>query len=548
MKPTSILFACLFLPLFMLAQNGHEIKVKADGFKGHKCLLAYHYGPKQYIQDTVEVTSDWIVFKGDEKLKGGIYLVVFPPENKYFEIMVADDQHFSLETKMEDFVKYMKVTGSKENKVFYDDLNFLSEQRQKAQPFRDKIAAWEKSMMPEESEDPDAEPQPKPEIEDTPEITKLREKLVEIDAGVKAQRVKVMKENPDLFYSKLLGAMKEPEVPEEVPETDENGNKIDEREYKRNYYLSHYFEDTDFGEQRLLRTPVLHRKVFQYVTKLTLQHPDSVIRVVDMLVTNFRGDINAFKKDKGETYKLRLQEDKLQKQLGEATNASDSAMIQGQIDELGKKLQPLIDNHESFKYFVVMLLNEYGKSKIMCMDKVYVHMVKKYYMTRDALWATEKQIREMEKRALFMEPTLCDKVAPNINIPDEGGTPISLHAVPERYTILYFWDYDCGHCKKVTPKLAQMYKKFKGKGIAWYNVSVNGDNEIWKEKLKEYEIDGINTADPKRKTGFDGLYDLRSTPKVFILDENKKIIAKQLTVEQIEKLLNELLEEDKNRK
>ncbi|MEM6768539.1 MAG: hypothetical protein AAF655_26605, partial [Bacteroidota bacterium] len=67
--------------------------------------------------------------------------------------------------------------------------------------------------------------------------------------------------------------------------------------------------------------------------------------------------------------------------------------------------------------------------------------------------------------------------------------------------------------------------------------------DIWKEKLEEYKVVGIATQDHYRRSGFDQMYDIRSTPRIFLLDEEKNIVAKQISVEQLEELLIKLEEE-----
>ncbi|MFK7971817.1 MAG: TlpA family protein disulfide reductase, partial [Bacteroidia bacterium] len=81
--------------------------------------------------------------------------------------------------------------------------------------------------------------------------------------------------------------------------------------------------------------------------------------------------------------------------------------------------------------------------------------------------------------------------------------------------------------------------------VTLVTVSINGDLEVWKEKLGEYGFDkhGLNLQDHARATGFDDKYDLSSTPRLFILDKDKKILAKQIAYDQMEEILDRYLEE-----
>ncbi|MEM8892792.1 MAG: redoxin domain-containing protein, partial [Bacteroidota bacterium] len=191
------------------------------------------------------------------------------------------------------------------------------------------------------------------------------------------------------------------------------------------------------------------------------------------------------------------------------------------------------------QFFTVNTLNKYAKSKVMGMDAVYVHIVESVYMQGRAWWADEEQVAQLTERALAISPTILGRKAPNFRIKDELDNWTDLHAAPGKYTILYFWSYDCGHCQKETPKLAKIWADYKDKDVSLFTVSINGDVEIWKEKIKEYQLEGaINTQDHVRRSGFDSMYDIRSTPRVFVLDTEKNIIAKQISVEQVSEVLN----------
>jgi thiol-disulfide isomerase/thioredoxin len=135
---------------------------------------------------------------------------------------------------------------------------------------------------------------------------------------------------------------------------------------------------------------------------------------------------------------------------------------------------------------------------------------------------------------------------------------------------LYFWDPECGHCKKVTPKLVKLYnQKLKYRDIEVFAVGkgIGKDFESWKKYIRENNLNFINVAvtnsiyeiakatpeklvpvnagDKGKPTTLESLnfqttYDLYSTPRIFVLDKDKKIIAKNLSVSQVEDLLDNL--------
>ena len=122
------LSALFFISFSIFADGGHEIKIKLNDFAEKQLYLGYHYGDKQYINDTVDIDdSGYFTFTGEEPLDGGVYLVIMPPDNQYFQLLIDEDnQNFSIETSAKDPVSAVKINGSSDNKMFYDYLNYLS--------------------------------------------------------------------------------------------------------------------------------------------------------------------------------------------------------------------------------------------------------------------------------------------------------------------------------------------------------------------------------------------------------------------------------------
>ena len=68
------------------------------------------------------------------------------------------------------------------------------------------------------------------------------------------------------------------------------------------------------------------------------------------------------------------------------------------------------------------------------------------------------------------------------------------------------------------------------------------NREEWTEFLTEHNLfDWINVWDKDQITQFKILYDGRKTPGVYVLDRDKKIIAKKLDIAQLKQLLSEEL-------
>ena len=181
---------------------GYQIKVKIDGFEEKEAYLGYFYGEKQYLRDTAYVETDGrIYFEGNKKLEPGIYMIVLPPDNKFIQILVnEDEQWFSLETKMENSDSNMKVEGSKDNQLFYSYLNFLAEKRPEAEDLKNKIQAEA----------------------DEKKKAKLELKMEEIDNAVKNYQKELLTKNPNTLTAAIIKANQPLKVPEFKGEKEEN--------------------------------------------------------------------------------------------------------------------------------------------------------------------------------------------------------------------------------------------------------------------------------------------------------------------------------------
>lgn len=456
------ILSLLLLPLIACAQDGYHIDIQVDGFTESEAYLAYYYGDKQYLKDTAQAVDGKFTFEGDERLDGGIYLVVMPPDSRYFEVIIDKDQHFGLQTDTSDYVQNMVIKGSEENELFFGDIRYLAEMRTRANEIQQQLQTAEGA-----------------------EKERLQSELGQINEQVQTERMGLVEKYPDLLYSKVILAMKEPEIPEAPKGPD--GQPLDSL-FAFKYYRAHFFDNLDFGDDRMLRTPVYHNKVMQFLDKLTYRHPDSIADAIDYIVDKTRADSNVF------------------------------------------------------QYTVIAILNKYAKTKIMGYDALYVHMVESYYMNGDAWWVDEETLAKMEERAVAISPTLVGRKAPNFLVKDVANNTQSPWGVEADYTVLYFWDYDCSHCKKVTPRLAEAMALYDGYSVKVLTLNINGSREDWIEKLGEYGLaelpNAINTHDAARSSGFDAMYDIRSTPRVLLLDDEKKIMAKQITVAQLQEILD----------
>lgn len=470
----AVLFVSAFLGITIATiAGGYNLQFKVSGIPDKTCKLAYYFADKQYLKDTLVAQNGAFVFRGDEALPGGIYIVILP-NNQYFEVMIDQDQDFRMETDTTAYVGNMKVTGSEDNKLFYDYLKFINPKQKESKDLRDKMDVIRKELDSLKKENKKI---------DSTEFKLIKTKLEAIDEEVKNYKIDYMKKYPENILGKVFRTSKEVEIPE-APKLP-NGKKDSTFAFK--YYKSHFFDDIDFSDARLLRTPVFYSKIRQYLDKLTVQHPDSLVNAADYLSEKARA------------------------------------------------------NEEVFKFIVQNITSHYEveATKVVGLDAIFVHMVNKYYKTGQASWVDSTVMAKIMKRAKTLEPLLLGKVAPNLVLPDVyTQLPFALHDVKADYTVAYFWDPTCGHCKKVTPKFYEWWLENRDKKkVAVYGVNTTVNQQEIFDYLKEKPMDWIKVWDPYNQSKFRDLYDIYKSPEMYLLDKDKKIISKHIGVEDLDPLI-----------
>ncbi len=475
-----IIFILVFNSSAGLFSQAYSIEVTIPELAGDSILLGNHMNQNMYPRDTVILDHRGKgVFEGKEPLPGGMYLV-FLPNRKYFDILIDKDQEFGLEVDTADFAGSMKVSGSKINEAFYEYQKYLKFRRQSIEDLRNKLE----------------------ESTDKRDSMKITDEIKTINEEVKSHTLSMIDAHRGDFFGTFLRALQDIEVPE--PPRDEEGN-ITDSAFQYRYYRKHYFDNFDPGDPRLLRTPFYESKLMEYLDMVIPQVPDSIIQEVDWLIGKSRND------------------------------------------------------PQLFRYMLITLFNHYARSQIMGMDKVYVHIAENYYIP-EATWSSPDFIEKLKERVEKTKPILIGKKAQDIElvqVPDEHfiaaaddpelkknpyvGNFFNLHEVNADYIILYFWETDCGHCKTYTPKLHEIYERLRDKGLKIVAVHMLGGEEgkvKWVDFVNEHKLYGwINCWNPYDFT-YKIRYDIISTPTLFILDENKEIVAKRIDPEQAEKIID----------
>lgn len=120
----------------------------------------------------------------------------------------------------------------------------------------------------------------------------------------------------------------------------------------------------------------------------------------------------------------------------------------------------------------------------------------------------------------------------------EGDT-VSLYGVQAKLKLVDFWASWCAPCRAELPNVKKIYKKYRELGLEIIGVSIDQKPADWMKALEEEKLPWPNIIDPEGKIA--NHYFVRAIPYTLLLDENNKIIAKNLRGKELEKKIAELL-------
>lgn len=107
--------------------------------------------------------------------------------------------------------------------------------------------------------------------------------------------------------------------------------------------------------------------------------------------------------------------------------------------------------------------------------------------------------------------------APDFTVQDSEHT-VALNQFHGQIVVLNFWATWCPPCVEEMPSLVEMQRRMKGKGVTVVAVSIDVDENAYRQFLKLHGVDLLTVRDPAQKTP--GLYGTHGWPETFIIDRN----------------------------
>ena len=241
-------------------------------------------------------------------------------------------------------------------------------------------------------------------------------------------------------------------------------------------------------------------------------------------------------------------------------NTTDTTLITKEIDTFFEDSK---DNPDFFHELFYTLYQYLRTSTAYPLQQGAAYLANKYIASMPELWETVTFTDKGETsgsviRADFKSPqdfidqsalavlmfyrNPLDKPVTDLELRTPKNKKMRIYDVPEaEYTVLYFYSMDCGLCNAVTEELGKMYRQYSPSEVQFIAV-YTGRDRSWKKYIKENDPGWINLWDQKRTSGMFDKYDLMDVPAIYLLDSEKKTVAKDINPDVLGALLEYFLE------
>ena len=494
-----LLIANCMLPAFCLCQNNFSLKVKVNELPYSKIYLASIYGHKQYIIDSAVINQEGVFqftfqphllppLQLERGLRGeaGLYRIIlgqtpkaiFNNEAAQSFVVIFNNENTTLTTNFNFPVDSMQVWVGTENKMYYQYLKRkkqnnkkldLLEQMLRLYPVQDNFYSQIQKQYNTLQN------------QSTKEVTHLIQKY------------------PTMYFTKVVCVGQYPFLDASLTE------EMRLKELKNNY-----FKPSDFRDTMLLYSNIISDKIFAY--------------------------INIYRN----------------------ANYTEAQQSDEFIQAANKLLAIAKTGHTKvFQYTLNYLMEGFNEIK---QDAVLAYITDNYY-SKNSCEIQDEKTKQIIQKTTDYKRTAIGAIAPEIIFPsplsgvypDKGGREgqgvrSKLSDIHSDYTLIVFYATWCPHCTQVLPEIKKVVDEFNQKretpisnlksqysNLTTVFVSLDNEEKPWKDFIDKNELSGfINLCELKGWNGEIGKsYNVNATPTLFLLDKDKKIIAKPENAEQL---------------
>lgn len=238
--------------------------------------------------------------------------------------------------------------------------------------------------------------------------------------------------------------------------------------------------------------------------------------------------------------------------------ASEALVEQGLIDmasifpllnseTLISSMTALVKKAETSKEGLLMMLSLadkylYGTASPLYNEAAYRGLLQSALISK-ALNKADKE--SYQKQLVILEMNNEGSAAVDFDMQLVDGSKAKLSDIEAPVSILFFYAADNLDCKLQRFRLTQArlvnYLQRAG-GIKIVAVCVEGDKAAWEKFRADSPKEWLHVFDASGKIKSENLYDLRTLPRLYLLDEQKTVLLKNTKADDIEQYLVQIIQ------
>lgn len=152
-------------------------------------------------------------------------------------------------------------------------------------------------------------------------------------------------------------------------------------------------------------------------------------------------------------------------------------------------------------------------------------------------------IKLLKELSDVVKSVLPGNMAKDFELPDTTGNPVKLSSKFGQVLLLDFWASWCPPCRAENPNLVKLYQKYHKKGFDIFAVSLDRKKESWIKGIQNDKLTWTHVSDLAYwNSSAAALYGVRAIPSNVLIDASGMIIARNLTSEELDEKLAEILD------
>jgi thiol-disulfide isomerase/thioredoxin len=444
-----------------------KLSAQIKGLKQPKAYLGTYEKGKPILLDStkVDTSNGSFGFEKAQTLPRGMYFFDLKQQIG-FQFLLNGESEAQFTTQVKTIVDSMSVSGSKENQVFFEHLRYTSRKSRELDDIQFKI-----DLLSRASRDNEA-------------LRPLYNQQQQISQSVAKFTKDMIAQNKGTLFSDIFGARQVIQPPASIPSFIKNQYNPAYLQYIRD----HYWDEYNFKDPAMLRSPFYPEKLSFYFQQVAVQQIDSINKGADRLLAK--------------------------------------AAI----------------NTEAYHYTISWLIMHFENFKRPGYDVIFVHLADRYCMSAKAIGVDTAVQMRIRYKADVMRKNLSGKIIQDLEVKDSSLLAFRLKELaPSKFTLLYFYHPLCTHCQEVSPKLYQALSAYNEDALKVMAVAFEPNLDLWKAFFKQNMPNWKNGIIQDKNSKLIDDYAVYNLPVIYLLDKDKRILGRFIEPEMLVNWLGELM-------